>query len=124
MTRKWVAAGTAALALVLVASTYDTAEARRAGGGGWGGFRSGGAHLAPRSFGGPRFVARSFAGPRLHAAPFRHRHFRRAFVGVPLVYGAYYYGGYGSCSWLRYRALETGSRYWWSRYYDCINGYY
>ena len=21
------------------------------------------------------------------------------------------------------RALETGSRYWWSRYYDCVNGY-
>ena len=26
--------------------------------------------------------------------------------------------------WLRYRALDTGSRYWWSRYYDCVNGYY
>ena len=45
------------------------------------------------------------------------------FVGVPLVYGAYAYG-YGSCRWLRYRALETGSGYWWARYYDCINGYY
>jgi hypothetical protein len=52
---------------------------------------------------------------------------RRVFVGVPLVYGAYGYGygyGYGGCRWLRYRALETGSRYWWARYYDCINGYY
>jgi hypothetical protein len=48
---------------------------------------------------------------------------RRAFIGVPLVYGAYAYG-YGSCRWLRYRALETRSRYWWARYYDCINGYY
>jgi hypothetical protein len=121
MTRKWVAAGTAALALVLVASTYDAAEAGRRGG--WGG---GSGHFAARSFAGPRF-----AGPRFvarsnfaHVAPFRHRHFRRGFVGVPLAYGAYYYSGYGSCSWLRYRALETGSRYWWSRYYDCINGYY
>jgi hypothetical protein len=102
---------------VLVASTFDTAEARhRGGGGGWSG---GGARFVGRSYSAPRFVARSsFA----RVAPFRHRHVRRAFVGAPLAYGAYAYGS--GCSWLRYRALETGSRYWWSRYYDCVNGYY
>ena len=74
-----------------------------------------------RSYSAPRFVARSSSFARV--APFRHhRHVRRVFVGAPLAYGAYYYGS--GCSWLRYRALETGSRYWWSRYYDCINGYY
>jgi len=118
MRRRWMAVGAAALALVLVATTFDTAEARRAGGGG---FRGVGGHFAARSFGGPRFVARSNF---VRVAPFRHRHVRRAFVGVPLAYGAYYYSGYGNCRWLRYRALETGSRYWWSRYYDCVNGYY
>jgi len=104
--------------VVLLASTFDTAEARR--GGGWrggGNFRSSG--FAVRSYSGPRFVARpSFA----RVAPYyRHRHVRRAFVGVPLAYGAYYYGN--GCTWMRYRALETGSRYWWSRYYACVNGY-
>jgi hypothetical protein len=114
MKKTLVALGASALAIVLVASTFDTAEARR--GGGW---RGGGAHFSARSFSAPRFVARSSFAT---VAPFRHRHVRRAFVGVPLAYGAYYYGS--GCSWLRYRALETGSRYWWSRYYDCINGYY
>ena len=47
---------------------------------------------------------------------------RYGVVGGPTsAYGAYYYGN--GCSWLRYRALETGSRYWWSRYYACVNGY-
>jgi hypothetical protein len=120
MKKAWVALGAGALAIALVASTFDTAEARHRGGGGGfrsGGWGGGGARFVARSYSAPRFVARSsFAG--VH----RHRHVRRAFVGVPLAYGAY---GYGSgCSWLRYRALETGSRYWWSRYYDCVNGYY
>lgn len=123
MKKTWAALGASALAVALVASTIDSAEARR--GGGFGGFRGGG-HYAARSF-----APRAFAtGPRF-IAPRRiyghHRHFRRGVViGAPLAYGAYYYGyGYGSgCGWLRHRALETGSRYWWSRYYDCINGYY
>jgi hypothetical protein len=116
MKNAWVALGASALAIVLVASTFDTAEAHRGGrGGGW---RGGGGSFVARSYSAPRFIARSnFA----RVAPFRHRHVRRAFVGVPLAYGAYYYGS--GCSWLRYRALETGSRYWWSRYYACVNGY-
>jgi hypothetical protein len=123
MTKKWVALGASALALVLVASTFDTAEARRGGGGG--GFRSGGHSFAARSFSGRAFAPSRFVGrPSFAYAGNRHRHFRRAFVGVPLAYGAYSYGYGGGCSWLRYRALETGSRYWWSRYYDCVNGYY
>jgi hypothetical protein len=125
MTKKWVALGASALALVLVASTFDTAEARRSGGGG--GFRSGGNSFAARSFSGRAFAPSRFVGRPSYAAVggFRHhRRFGRAFIGVPLAYGAYSYGYGGGCSWLRYRALETGSRYWWSRYYDCVNGYY
>ena len=103
---------------MLVASTFDAAEAKHRGGGsGWSG---GGARFVGRSYSAPRYVARSYSYARV--APFRHhRHVRRAFVGAPLAYGAYAYGS--GCSWLRYRALETGSRYWWSRYYDCVNGY-
>jgi hypothetical protein len=53
----------------------------------------------------------------------RHaRHFRRGvIVGAPLAYGYYAYSD--SCYWLRRRALETGSSYWWNRYYDCLEGY-
>lgn len=134
MTKKWVALGASALALVLVASTFDTAEAGRRGGG----FRGGSGHFAVRSFSGRSFSARSFSGRSFAPSRFvgrsnfaragqfrhRHRHIGRGFaIGVPLAYGAYAYGYGSGCSWLRYRALETGSRYWWSRYYDCINGY-
>jgi hypothetical protein len=121
MTRTLGALAAVLLGLVLVAGTFDTAEARRGGG-----FRMGGhGHIGARAFA-PRFAARPFVGRHAHFG--RHRHFRRGFIiGAPLAYGAYSYGygyGYGSCRWLRYRALETGSRYWWSRYHACINGYY
>ena len=126
MTKKWVALGASALALVLVASTFDTAEARRGGGG----FRGSGGHaFAARSFSGRAFAPSRFVGRSNFASAgyvrHRHRHIGRGFaIGVPLAYGAYAYSYGGGCSWLRYRALETGSRYWWSRYYDCVNGYY
>ena len=126
MTKKWVALSASVLALALVASTFDAAEARSRGSIG---FRSGGHSFAARSFSGrsfapSRFVGRSnFAGAG-YIRHRHHRHFGRAFaIGVPLAYGAYAYSYGGGCSWLRYRALETGSRYWWSRYYDCVNGY-
>jgi len=40
----------------------------------------------------------------------------------------YYWGGiwiapgiyYADCEWLRRRAYRTGSRYWWNRYYRCV----
>ena len=46
----------------------------------------------------------------------------RGFYGAPFVgYGAYYGGGYyEGCHWIRRRAQATGSRYWWTRYEDCI----
>jgi hypothetical protein len=30
------------------------------------------------------------------------------------------YGFRASCGWLRRRALDTGSRYWWRRYRECV----
>jgi hypothetical protein len=42
-------------------------------------------------------------------------------------FGFYFGPGYGyvpaSCEWLRLRALETGSPYWWRRYRACRAGY-
>jgi hypothetical protein len=51
-----------------------------------------------------------------------HRKFRGyAFYGYPYFYG---YSSYGSCDWLYRRAINTGSPYWWDRYYACRDGYY
>ena len=124
MTRKLLALAACAFAVLLMSSTFESADAK--GRGGWSG--GGGRGLAVgRSFGGARFYgggsyrAYSFAGPRIHH---HHRHFRRGLVvGVPLAaYGAYYYGS--GCEWLRRRAIYTGSGYWWNRYYACVDGYY
>jgi hypothetical protein len=92
------------------------------GGGGFGHFGGGGF----RHFGG--FGIRHFGfAPhrtfgRFRRPVFVHRFPRRVFVrsaffiGAPL-YGYYAYGG--GCAWLRYRALITGSPYWWQRYRWC-----
>jgi hypothetical protein len=48
----------------------------------------------------------------------------RGFYAAPFVgYGGYYaYRNYGGgCAWLRRRAEETGSGYWWRRYEDCLD---
>ncbi len=47
------------------------------------------------------------------------RHFRGyGFYGGP-AYGYYGYSDDDDCYWLRRRALDTGSRYWWRRYNEC-----
>jgi hypothetical protein len=62
-----------------------------------------------------------FAGGSPHHSFFRHHRFHRhrfAFVGVyPYAYG-------DGCYWLKRRAIHTGSRYWWRRYFACRHGYY
>ena len=128
MTRKLLALAAGTLAVLLISSTFDVADAK--GRGGWGGgggkfygggggkfYGGGGARFYG---GGSSYRAYSFAGPRIH----RHRHFRRGIaVGVPLAaYGAYYYTS--SCDWLRRKAYYTGSDYWMDRYYACLDGYY
>ena len=48
----------------------------------------------------------------------RHDHRHGHFVnGVWVWYGAPYASN--DCSWLRHRAIATGSPYWWSRYHEC-----
>jgi hypothetical protein len=36
------------------------------------------------------------------------------YFATPVVVG-------GSCAWLRVKAIDTGSRYWWRRYRECIS---
>jgi len=130
MTRKLLALAAGALAVLLISSTFDAADAKSRGGwGGGGGKFYGGGGGKFYGGGGARFYgggssyrAYSFAGPRIHHH--RHRHFRRGIaVGVPLAaYGAYYYTS--SCDWLRRKAYYTGSGYWMDRYYACLDGYY
>ncbi len=76
--------------------------------------------------GGAHGRVHGWQGGRHHGSHYGHGHFhhRRGF-GVIIGSGFYdgdYYGGYGGCAWLHERAIETGSRYWWRRYEDCIEG--
>ena len=53
-----------------------------------------------------------------------HHFYRHArFIGPALLLaGGGYYGYssyYGSCHWLKVRAIRTGSDYWWDRYHAC-----
>lgn len=109
------------------------------GGGGGGGARFSG----PRGGGGGRFIGRGGpgfkgfkggSGPRFsYRGGGKHHHHHRGprglYYAAPFAaYGAYYGSGYYndgySCAWLRRRAEATGSRYWWSRYADCVDDNY
>jgi len=129
-----LAAATAG-ACALIAFVPD-ADARRGGGGfgGGGGFRGGGFHgsfaRASSFHAAPAFRATSVLRPApIYRATVVHR---PAIVHRPIVhrsaivhrriYGApIYVASYGTgCAWLRRRAIETGSAYWWDRYHRCI----
>jgi hypothetical protein len=108
MGSKLLASGVAALALLALASASAPANAH-----GHGGHGHGGSGSAPYSS-----AVRQFSSPG-HVGVHHFRHHRRfAFVGV------YPYAYDGDCYWLRRRALNTGSSYWWRRYYACRHGYY
>jgi hypothetical protein len=97
--------------------TQGVTEVRRRGAHGFRGGRHFGGH---RFHGGRHFGFRRFHGGR----HFGHRRFhRRHFHFRPFVYGGFYYYG-RSCRWLRWRAIETGSPYWWRRYHLCRRGWY
>ena len=51
----------------------------------------------------------------------RRRGTRYSWGGLGGVF--YFYDGYyhGDCSWLRRKAVSTGSRYWWQRFRQCRN---
>jgi hypothetical protein len=137
MTRRTLVAsgGAVAVALLLVSGIPGPADAGsgHGHGGGYGG-RVGGnfaTHFSARPFtAAPRFAGTSrFVGGNygnyghVHRGHI-HRH-RRIFIGAPFAYYPYYYYDYGEgCSWLRRRAVATGSGYWWNRYEACLAGDY
>ncbi len=81
-----------------------------------------GSTIAPVRFshGGGGF---SHSGGNFHGGGFGHHGFghRGFYFGGPAFYADdYYYGGDGGgCYWMKRRALNTGSGYWWRRYNDC-----
>jgi hypothetical protein len=103
MLRNIIGAAAAAVMLLALSSTVDTAQARRGGHGG---------HVRAMG-GGKHFAVRHVRSARI--AFHRRAHFRRG-----VVVGVY---GHGRCAWLRHRAIVTGSRYWWRRYWRCRHGY-
>jgi hypothetical protein len=137
MARKLVALAGAAATLLLVAGAFTAADAQVVPGarGHSGGVRAYGGSPrvyggSPRVYGGsPRITGPSYGyaprydGGRRHAGRFHGR--RLLYGGVPLAYGAYYYGYRNDgCGYLLRRAEATGDPYWWDRYNACINGYY
>jgi hypothetical protein len=144
MTRKLVAFGGATLALLLVSGLWEAADARQGngggggggysrggGGGGYGGGGGGGRYMGGGGNGGRSYSYSGGSGYRYGGGDGGRRHAHRfhgnrnAYLyGVPYAYGYsdYYYSN--GCSWLRQRALYTGSPYWWDRYYSCIYGDY
>jgi hypothetical protein len=122
------------LALLLLTTAWQPAEARHGHHGGGhharGGHHFGGHHAfrgRGHRFHGFRHGSRHFGHYRHHrhfrfGRHYSHHH-RYGFYGLPFVYGGFY--GYGnSCYWLKRRAIRTGSHYWWRRYRACRYGWY
>ncbi len=128
----------ASLLAGIAASGPAAARPGHHGGGGVGG--GGGAAVGgPRLSGGAGFVR---SGPSARIAPAirpaapsfapgavvrgggkhgggHHHHRRHVRGGVYFATPFYGYYDYDDCGWLRRRAIETGSRYWWRRYQEC-----
>ena len=68
-------------------------------------------HIGRRHFGGGRHIGRRHWRPR-----------RGIYFAAPYV--VYRSHSYGSCNWLRRKAVRTGSRYWWRRYNSCRHNYW
>jgi hypothetical protein len=115
--KKLFAAAVLMSAALMLAGAHDPVDARHGGGHGHGRggspghFRGGGHHFAVHRVRHARFAVR-----RRHVR-LRRVHHRR------FVAARYYYYGRRHCRWLRYRAIVTGSRYWWWRYWRCVHGH-
>jgi len=96
----------------------------RIGGGG------GGARVAIPGGGSVRSFAPRSSGVLRHSGGVRHfkgggggykhhgrRHYSRGLWIAPIITYGYYASD--ECAWLKRRAIATGSRYWWNRYYEC-----
>ena len=63
-----------------------------------------------------------FADRRFDDDRFFHKHRRALFFVGPFFGFDNDYNGFG-CEWLKWKALQTGSPYWWRRYEWCRNGW-
>lgn len=120
----------------LMAAAAMPAEARHVGGGGGGGgghHGGGGGHsaghvarAAPSVRVAPavRSVPRAVATQRFTQVHRGGQHHRRGGGGYVTYIdeGPYYYDSYADddCGWLLRKARATGKRYWWNRYYECV----
>ena len=130
MLKAWMAPAAAVLGVLLLVGSVGTAEAYKQGGG-WngGGKVNGGVWKPGPNFSGgvwkpkPNFSGGGYKynGGNFHKG-YKHKY---RFAGYPLAYYGYSNYDYwdNSCYWLRRRALDRGSSYWWNRYYACIDGY-
>jgi hypothetical protein len=134
MLKTWMAPAAAALGVLLLVGSVGTAVAYKQGGGWNGGGKvyGGKVYAGPKFYGGAKFYGgpKVYAGPKIYGGKIHHgnkfaRFHRHRFVGVPLAYYGYSNYAYydNSCYWLRRRALDSGSSYWWNRYYACLDGY-
>ena len=72
--------------------------------------------------GGHGFGGHQFHGNNFYGGGFHHRrHFSPFFYAAP-VYAYSYRSHDDGCYWLKRKALNTGSRYWWHRYHECREG--
>lgn len=100
------------------ATAQSNIVAVRGGHHGGGGGKSFGGGGGMRHHGGGGGMKHYGGGGGKHHHHGHHRHWR----GSGVYFAApYYYGGYSysDCSWLRRKAIRTGKRYWWNRYYEC-----
>jgi hypothetical protein len=127
---KSLAIGALAAGLVAAAAfSAPPAIAARFGGIGGGAPHVSAPHISP-GVGAMHAPRGAFAHPGAGARVYgwqggpRHGHFHHR-RGYGVIVGNYYDGDYGyyrGCEWLHARAEETGSRYWWRRYEDCVEG--
>ena len=113
MLKKLLACAAGALGLMLAYSTFQPAEAKSHSGQSHGGKSY--SHVGHVAHAGKPFVKNPHF---IHNKRFsRHHHHKR----IVVAYSDYGYAD--GCYWLRRKALSTGSRYWWNRYYACTSDY-
>jgi hypothetical protein len=113
MKRKLIAGLAGACGLMLAFGVYQPAEAKHGGQSGVTGHSSSTMGHSSYRVGAP-YVNKAHV--------FKHKHVFRHHKRI-IVVGYNDYGYAGDCYWLKRKALYTGSGYWWSRYYACVQEY-
>ena len=123
MAKKLLAWAAGVCGLMLTSGVYQPAEAKHGGHSGGSGYSSGKMSHSSYRVGAP-YVKHAYSKPVFvkNAHVFKHKHVFRHHKRI-IVVGYNDYGYAGDCYWLKRKALYTGSGYWWSRYYACVQEY-